>query len=140
MPGMILAEHAVTFAVLVSSPQHSESFTLPATATFATATAGPLSLRTRFIHIDRSSSELTAVQSRNGLVPFFCICHFYETESPRSSSFAIGENTDAIDRPIRFEDLAQLFFRSVKTEVPNENIFHRAPFLSSRTKGNKPFF
>src|SRR3954465_2805628 len=116
-----------------------QCFELPASAAFATATASPVGLRARFIHIDCPSAELAAVQSRNGLVAFFAICHFDETESPRSSGFAIGENADAIDRPVRFEDFAQLFFRSVKTEVPNENIFHRTPSLSLCTKAISHF-
>src|SRR5438067_332159 len=126
MPGMILAERVVTLQFWVAATQRG-SLTLAPSAAFATATAGPLSFRTRFIYIDCPSPHLAAVQTSNRFVPFFRICHFYETESTRAASFAISKNADPVECPIRFENFAQLFFRSIKAKVPNENIFHRAP-------------
>jgi hypothetical protein len=107
---------------------------LTASAGFAAA-AGPLRLRTSFVHINSASADLASIQAGNGLISFFAICHLYETESPRTSGFAVSENADAVDCPIRFEDLAQLILGSIEAEVPNENIFHAAPLFVVANRG-----
>jgi len=108
---------------------------LTASAALATTAARTLGFRAGLVHINSASADLASIQSGNGLVPFFGVCHLDETESPRASGFAVSENADAVDRPIRFEDLAQLIFRSVETEIPNENIFHGAPSFVIANRG-----
>jgi hypothetical protein len=54
------------------------------TAAFAAATATAtrsLRLRTRFVHIDCAAADLRAIESGDCLFAFFCIRHFYKSES-----------------------------------------------------------
>jgi hypothetical protein len=56
---------------------------LTASPALAAATAArTLGLRTSFVHINSASADLASIQACNGFVPFFGICHLYETESP----------------------------------------------------------
>ena len=131
MPEMDRAERAVAVVVRITSRGESSAMSsLTSSAALAAATAArALGLRASFVHVNSASADLASIQSGNGLVAFFGVCHLDETESPRTSGFAVGENADAVNRPIRFEYLAQLILRSIEAEIPNENILHGAPSL-----------
>ncbi|MCU1270224.1 MAG: hypothetical protein JWN74_1518 [Acidobacteriaceae bacterium] len=137
MPETDRAERAVAVRVRITSKGKSSAMSsLTPSAALAPATAaGALRFRAGFVHINGASADLASIQFGNGLVPFFAVCHLDETESPRTSGFAVGEDADPVDRPIRFEDLAQLILRGVEAEVPNENIFHGAPLSVVANRG-----
>lgn len=99
---------------------------LTSSAAVATAAAGTLGFGASFVDVNRASPELRSIQPRDGLVPFFGICHFHKAKPARTSRVPISENTHSVDVPVGFEDLAELIFRRVEAEVPNENVLQGA--------------
>src|SRR4029077_7393552 len=96
---------------------------ISATASAVASTAsGVLSLRTCFIYIERTSTDLRAIQSGNGLVAIFVTGHFHKTESARASGIAVRHDADAVDLPKRLKHLPQFVFRCVKAQVADKNI------------------
>jgi len=51
------------------------------TATTTTTTANSFRLRACFVHVERPSCKLSAIERRNCLFPFFGVCHFDESEA-----------------------------------------------------------
>ncbi len=105
---------------------------VPAIATATAPTTGALGLGTSLVHVDGAASDLCSVQSSDGLLTFFGICHFHKSETARPPGLAIGENTHSIHLSVTFEKLAQFILGGIETEISNENVFHVAPLSANR--------
>ena len=57
------------------------SATAPLAISTTTAAAGTLGLGPRLVHIQGSTAELGSIQSGNGALGLFCVCHFNKSES-----------------------------------------------------------
>jgi hypothetical protein len=97
---------------------------LAITAAAATATAA-FWLRTRFVHIQRATSYLGAVQRGNCPLSLFGIRHLYKSEATRAPGFAVRHYAYAIHLPITFEQLPQLIFSGVEIQIPYKDVFQR---------------
>jgi len=120
---------------------------LPATATAATTaatfaattsaatttTAAALWLRTGFVHIQSSPAHLGAIQGGDCLLSVFRARHLDETEAAGTACVAVGHDRDPIHLSVRFEQLAQFFFRRVEIQVSNKDV------LQARASGVELF-
>jgi len=79
---------------------------LPAPAAITAAASGAISFGSRFVDIDGASTQLRAVQSRNGFFSFFSVGHFHEPESARTPSFAVGQYAYPVYLAVCLESLA----------------------------------
>src|SRR5215471_10588543 len=76
----------------------------------ATTTAAAVDLGTRFVDVQRTSANLSAVQRGDGFVAFFRVAHFHEAETARSAGVPVGHNADSVDLSVCLEKLAQFVF------------------------------
>jgi hypothetical protein len=98
--------------------------TAASTTTTAAAGCAAFCLGARFVHIESAASHLVSIQGRDRLFAVFGIRHFDEAKTARTAGVAVRHDRHSIDLSILFEQLAELIFPSVETEIPNEDIFH----------------
>jgi hypothetical protein len=109
----------------------SVSGRLPAASTSAaafaitstTTAARSLGFRTRLVHVQRATTQLSSVQSGDCAFCFFRIGHLYESESSRAPSLPVGHNTYAVDLSVRFKHLAQLILGCIEVEISYKDVF-----------------
>ena len=99
------------------------SATAASSAITATTTANALRLGPCFVHVQRASGKLSAIERRNCLFSFFGVRHLDESEATRAAGIAIRDDADAIHLSVGSKKVAQLIFRDVEIEVANKNIF-----------------
>jgi hypothetical protein len=97
----------------------------------ASAASGVFCLRTSLVHVERASAHLRTIQCRDGLLSIVIAGHLYKSETARSPGIPIGHNADPVHLPERLKHLPQLIFRSVKAQVPYENVLHESPLALS---------
>ena len=104
---------AVTVCTAVSTPSASAMFPAPAAA-FA---FGP-----GFVHIERTAAQLRSVKRGNSFLPVLGICHLHKAKATRTARVPIGHNAHTVHLPVGLEELAQLVFRRIEAEIPDEDI------------------
>jgi hypothetical protein len=122
---LIFAAHQTRLPTIAPAPATAASTTSSAAAAISTiaASAGTaLSLRTRFINIERAPAQLRSVQCRDGFLSVFVARHLNESETTRTSRLAICKNAHTIDLSVGLEQLTQFIFRRVERQIPNENV------------------
>lgn len=112
----------------------TELLVAPATTTAATAaipaSAGSaLGFRTRFIHIQRASSQIRTVEGIDGFVALFRVRHFHERKTARTSGLTIGQNTDTLYLSIRLEHVTQFIFRGIEIQISYEDVLQAKPLF-----------
>src|SRR4029077_7851642 len=68
------------------------AFSSAATASATAATA--FGLRSRFVHVERASADLRAVESRDRLVSLLGVRHLDEAETTRPARVPVGHDAD----------------------------------------------
>jgi hypothetical protein len=101
--------------------------TVASAAAIATPSSGVLGLGPGLVDVERSSSNLRAVQRGDGFFSFFVVGHFHKTEPARTAGVTVGQDADAVDLPIGLENLPEFVFRGIEIQVPYKDILH-APF------------
>ncbi len=109
----------MTAAIATTIP--SASSATESTASTTTA-AGTIRLGTRFIHIERASANLAAVNAGNRFLAFLGVCHLDKAEAARTASIAISHDADTVHLSIGRKQLSQFIFPSVKIQIADENI------------------
>jgi hypothetical protein len=122
LPAATPAAAATTVSAAIPAP----ATTLAST----TAAAGMFGFWTRFIHVQRASSNLRAVQRGDRLIAIFVTSHLDEAEAAGASSLAVGHDADAIHWTEGFENLPEIFLRGIEIQVPHKNVFHGPPLHS----------
>jgi hypothetical protein len=92
--------------VATSAAACSTAETLSATA----ASAGRIRLGFRLVNLQRPTPQFLAIQGRDRLVRFPSVGHFHKGETSGTSSFAIRNDADPVDCPVRFEYATQFRF------------------------------
>jgi hypothetical protein len=121
---LTIASEEILIAIPATAPTAVPGSASPAISPPPTTASAALDLRTRFIHIQRSSADLSAVQRCNGLLSVFCTRHLHEAEASRAPGIAVSHNADAVNLSVYLEELAQFVFRCVEIEVPNKDVLH----------------
>jgi hypothetical protein len=88
-----------------------------------------LRLRTGFVNIQRSSIEISAVESANGRIAFRIDAHFDEGESSGLPGVAIGHDIDPLNGAIRIKHGPEGIFGGPEAEITYKNILHYFIFL-----------
>jgi hypothetical protein len=99
---------------------------VPATAAssaITATTANALRLGPCFVHVQRPSGKLSAIERCNRLFSFFGVRHLDESEATGAAGIAIRDYADAIHLSVGCKKVAQLIFRDVEIEVANKNVF-----------------
>jgi hypothetical protein len=104
--------------------------TTAATAAAPTAASKPAApttsrFRTSFVHIDRASVHLGAVQLRNRRFRIALFGHFNESETARLPGIAIGDDIDPLHVAILREGGVQVLLGGLIAKVPDKNIGHQ---------------
>ena len=115
--------------------RHEQIGLPPSSATLCAATTGAFGFGARLVHIDRAPTKLSAIEPRDGLLAFFVIRHFNETEASRPACLAISQNARTLHMSISLEKLAQLVFGRVEAEIANEDVFQVASFSVFANRG-----
>ena len=118
--------------------QHERIRLPPPSATLCAATTSAFGFGARFVHIDCASAKLSTIEPRDGLLAFFVIRHFDETEASRPACLAISQNARTLHMSISLEKLAQLVFGRVEAEIANEDVFQVASFSVFANQGETP--
>ena len=107
---------------------HLPAFALK-TAAARTITPWPICLGTRLVNVHRAAIQIRAVDGGNCLFTFAIVWHLHEAKATSLTGVPIRHNVYTIDCTVDFEQCTDRRFRSPKTEVSNENIFHSLLFL-----------
>jgi hypothetical protein len=105
------ATAAGTTATAGTSATTTRTSTTAASWSSATTTArwaAPVSLGASFVDVQCASTQLLAIEGRDG---FFClggIGHFDESKAARTASVAIGYDADLLDGPVGLKQRPQL--------------------------------
>ena len=92
-----------------ASIRESTSLLMTASAPISIApssTGGPLRLRAGFVDINSPPAKLGTVKSCNCLFPLIGVGHLDKRESARTACLTVGQNTYAVNLPIRLKGLA----------------------------------
>jgi hypothetical protein len=106
------------------APLASETAAISATA--ATLTLGP-----GFIDIQRTTSEIRAVQAGDGPVGFLGVAHFDKCKATGTAGITIRHQIDTINRSIPFEHGANRRIGCGKIQITYKNILHFYSFCLS---------
>ncbi len=87
-----------------ASTTSSAAASISAIAASATARAA-LGFRTRFINIQRATTQLRSVQCRDGFLSVFVARHLNESEPTRTPRLTICNNAHTIDLSVGLEQL-----------------------------------
>src|SRR5208283_5694819 len=79
-------------------------------------------LRTGFVHVERTAAEVGPVQARDGLVGLVGVGHLDECKAPGATRIPVPHQADAFHGAVRFEQRANLIFRSAEIQVAYENV------------------
>src|SRR5438067_9463254 len=97
---------------------------LPASTVTRAASAGrsipsssTLHFRASFIHVDRSTAQLRAVQCRDRFLAVRGVRHFHECESARASGVAISHHRNAIHIAELSEKLTQIVLAGAEVQI-----------------------
>jgi hypothetical protein len=123
--------------VVVASTATAAGTSTAAAGTSATArSAGTatIGLGARFVDIQRAAAKLFSIQSRDGLLGFRRVGHFYEGKSAGAAGVPIGYHADLIDFSVGFKQGSQLGFGGAVREVANKKLLHGFPFPVSQRK------
>ena len=94
-----------------------------ATAAAATTTAAAaVGLRPGFIHIERATSQILAVQGLDGTVGFPGVGHLDEGKASGAARVAVRHQADFLNSSIRREEGADRLFSGAKIQITYENI------------------
>jgi hypothetical protein len=88
----------------------------------------------RFVDIQGAAAKLFPIQSRDGLLGFGRVGHFYESKSAGTSGVPIGHHADLVDFAVGFKQGAELGFGGAVREVANKKLLHGFPFPVSQRK------
>jgi hypothetical protein len=111
-----------------SAPATSAMTTASAAASGSTA-AFPL--RTRFIHHQRASQKILAIQRGDGLFRFAIVVNFRETETPRLPREPIAKQRQRIRLHSNFrKKRLHLLLRSLERQISHIQFLHgRSPYV-----------
>lgn len=79
--------------------------TAPAIPAISPPATTPICFGACLIDVQSPSADLRAIQPGDCLLALFVTRHLYETKTARTPRFAIRENADPVDLPVRFEEL-----------------------------------
>jgi hypothetical protein len=112
---------------LYARRQYLPAIVLPLTAAtlaaVSTAAAAAIFLRTGFVDIQCATVELGSVQSVDSTVSLSIATHFDKAEASWLAGIAIGNDADAVNGPICFEQGPKSVFGGGEAEISNKNIF-----------------
>jgi len=83
-----------------------------------------MQLRPGCVHMDGSSVELSAVQGSDCRFRRGIVSHFDKCKASGLTRFAVRHDPEAFHRTVFLKYGSNVLLRSVRTEVPNENIIH----------------
>jgi hypothetical protein len=81
-------------------------------------------LRTRFIHLQRTTVHFLTVQTLNGLHRFVPVRHFDESEPARLARIAVPDDTSALHSAKVGKSDLEFFFRGLVRKISYENVRH----------------
>ena len=93
-------------AVSAASAATTAATSAAITATIFTAPATAFCLGAGFVHVQRASADLGAIQGGNRFVTFFRVGHLYKSESAGAARVAVGQDGDAVYLSVRLKELA----------------------------------
>src|SRR5579863_2634867 len=99
--------------------------TAPSTAepaTTAASTCRPFRLGPRFVDVERTSANLTAVNRRDGFFALFRIRHLDKTKTAGTPGVTIGHDADTVNLSVGRKQLPQFIFSGVEIQISNENV------------------
>jgi hypothetical protein len=122
--------------IVVASTTTAGAATASGTSAAAARSAGTATIGfgTRFVDIQGAAAKLFPIQSRDGLLGFGRVGHFYERKSAGASSVPIGHYADLVDFAVGFKQGAELGFGGAVREVANKKLLHGFPFPVSQRK------
>src|ERR1043166_3019652 len=88
------------------------------------AAATTLGFGASFVHVQRTTLELGAVQAGDGLVGFLGVAHFDKRKAAGAARIAIRHQVDPINRSIPLKHGTYGGVCSGKIQIANENILH----------------
>jgi hypothetical protein len=89
-----------------------------------------LGLRAGFIDYQVAIAKKAAIQHLDSLAGLFLRRHLDEAEAPWAARELVRDDPNGLDGPGLLEQLTQVFFRSLKREVPDEQLGrHRSILL-----------
>jgi hypothetical protein len=88
------------------------------------ATATTFGLGARLVNVERATSEVGAIQSRNCPIRLGRIRHLDESETARAPSVTIRHQAHTIHRTVRLEKRSHRRFSSGKIQIAYEDVFH----------------
>ena len=104
---------------------------LPASTVTRAASAGrsipsssTLHFRASFIHVDRSTAQLRAVQCRDRFLAVRGIGHFNKRKAPRTTCVAISHERNASNGAMLGEKLTQIVLAGAEVQIADKNVFH----------------
>jgi hypothetical protein len=98
-----------------------------ATATERTP-AATLSLRAGFVDIQRTPSELGAVESGNCTLRLGGVWHFYKCKAAGAAGIAVGFDADSLNAAVCLKQGTNTLFGCTEIKVPHKYIFHAVSF------------
>jgi hypothetical protein len=122
--------------IIVASTAAATRTSAAAAGTSAAAAAGSagtaIGLGTGFVDIQCAPAEFFPVQSRDGLLGFRGVGHFYECKSSGTSGVTVGDQADLIDFAMGLKQGPQFRFGGAVREVANKKLLHGFPFSVSQ--------
>jgi hypothetical protein len=117
------AATATTIAAAPAAP--ATAGTTTATAVAAPAATATCGLGTRFIHVQCTAIQLSAVELRDSGQCITLFRHLNECEAAGLPSVTVGHDTDALNIAIRSERRIQFILRRLITQISDKNVCQR---------------
>ena len=97
---------------------------LPAVAALTAATRSALRLRTRFVDVQASAIEFSAVEIADCAIPFVIAPHFDNRKPSGLARIAIRHNVYTVNGTVRFKHGTDGSFGRPEAEIPYKNVLH----------------
>ena len=108
-----------------------------AIAAISTTSTAAFDFRTRFVHVQGASTNLSAIECRDGFLSVLRARHLHEAEAARAPRVPIRHDADPVHLSIGGKKLAQFILRGIEVEVANENVLQAdAPILRYLSVGD----
>jgi hypothetical protein len=121
--GATASRPAATAATATRAPAATTT-TAEAAPTPATTTAAAVGLGTGFVHIQCAAVQGVTVKGGNRLIRLAFILHLDESETARTSGFAICHDSGTVNLAVAFEEAANRLFGGVEIQVAYEYVLH----------------
>lgn len=93
-----------------------------AVAVSAATAAGAILFGAGFVHIERPSIHVTAIERGNGSLALAIVAHFHESKPAGTSRVAVGNEVHPVNGAKLLKHTANGAFRCVEAKVTYENI------------------